>query len=164
MEAPLMSTDLVPADLPSADTSAPADARPSSQMQRRAALLTAADTLGITAITIDYDGEGDDGQIGDIIADRHPRFVDGSVHRTVPAEQPDLSATRSLTTPDGLEFANLHELADHVAWDILEEEHAGFEDNDGGFGTITILVPERKITLEKSDRFVDFTTDTVEVL
>jgi hypothetical protein len=158
-----MTTDIVPASPLPADSS-PEPGVPTPQMQRRAALLAAAEKLGITAITIDYDGEGDEGQIGDIIADRHPRLADGSVDRSVTAEQPDLHATPSVTTPDGLSFDHLHELADHVAWDILELEHAGFEDNDGGFGTTTILVPEHKITLEKSDRFVDFTTDTVEVL
>lgn len=159
-----MTTDIVPAAPPPADKSPPPEPGvPTAPMQRRAALFAAAEGLGITAITIDYDGEGDDGQIGDIIADCHPRRADGSVDRSVPATQLDLATTAPITSPCGLLFDTLHELADYVAWDILELEHAGFEDNDGGFGTITILVPERAITLEKSDRFVDFTTETVEV-
>lgn len=39
----------------------------------------------------------------------------------------------------------------------------GYEDNCGGFGDVVLDVAARKITIERNDRFEDYTTSTYEV-
>ena len=39
----------------------------------------------------------------------------------------------------------------------------GYEDGCGGFGDVVLNVPERKITVERNERFEDYTTSTYEV-
>ena len=39
----------------------------------------------------------------------------------------------------------------------------GYEDNCGGFGDVVLDVAARKITVERNDRFEDYTTTTYEV-
>jgi hypothetical protein len=49
-----------------------------------------------------------------------------------------------------------------VSWDYLEERHAGWEINDGAFGSFVFDVPCREITLEHNERHTDFTPSTDE--
>lgn len=117
--------------------------------QRKQALFSTLATHGIHTVTVEYDGEGDSGQINDIAAfteanapvDLHiPHNADGDTQR-----------------------ATLHDSIEDFCWDILELHHDGFENNDGGFGTFIFTVPDTSIQLRHSDRFVDVTTTTTEV-
>lgn len=115
--------------------------------QAKAALITHLKTLGITSVSISYDGEGDEGQISDIEA-----LEPVEVKVKLMTDCTPLGRHRELT--DALE---------HFAWKVLDEHHAGFEINDGGFGTITIDVAGNSVSLEKNDKFVDFHTEMVAV-
>lgn len=42
-----------------------------------------------------------------------------------------------------------------MAYDLLEQTHAGWEDGEGAFGTFTFSVPDRTITLEHKERFIE---------
>ena len=52
---------------------------------------------------------------------------------------------------------------DDFAWTILAEYHCGFENNDGGFGTITVNAAEATVTLDHNDRVVESVNTTSEV-
>jgi hypothetical protein len=58
--------------------------------------------------------------------------------------------------------SSLTEAVENLAWDYLEERHAGWENNDGAFGTFVFDVAGRTITLEHNERFTDVTTSTHE--
>lgn len=115
--------------------------------QAKAVLIAHLKTLGITSVSIGYDGEGDQGQISDIEA-----LEPTEVKIKLMTNGTPLGAHRELT--DALE---------NFAWKVLDDHHAGFENNDGGFGTITIDVAANNVSLEKNDKFVDFHTETVAV-
>lgn len=108
------------------------------------------DTLashGIVRVTVNFDGCGDSGQIEDIIAfDEHGQ-VELKGH-ALPAPDSD---------PDGIPEAEaaepIEDAIESLAYDLLESEHGGWENNDGAYGEFTFDVATRKITLEHNERF-----------
>lgn len=102
---------------------------------------------GIVRVTVNFDGCGDSGQIEDIIAfDKHGQVeLKGLV---LPA--PD-------SVPDGIPEAEaaepIEDAIESLAYDLLESEHGGWENNDGAYGEFTFDVATRKITLEHNERF-----------
>jgi hypothetical protein len=95
--------------------------------------------------------EGDSGQINGVSA--------------LAADQPaDLPATRltlqqirwgqTESTPS--EFA-LEGGIEALCYDYLEQEHDGWENNDGGYGEFIIDVAQRTISLEFCQRYSDYT-------
>jgi hypothetical protein len=122
----------------------------SSFTSAKSALLKALAARRIATVEITYDGEGDSGQIQDIVA------VDIGNAR-VPL---DRQVTTALS--DGKE-PTLSEAIDDFAWTVLQEYHGGFENNDGGYGTIAIDVAKGIVTLDHNDRYTDVVNSTTEV-
>ena len=60
-----------------------------------------------------------------------------------------------------------HEPVTHDASDLQEHFEAlvpfGYENDCGGFGDVVLDVAARKVTVERNDRFEDYTTTTYEV-
>ena len=115
--------------------------------QAKAVLVAHLKSLGITSVTIGYDGEGDDGQITDIEA-----LEPTEVKLKLMNDGTPLGSHRELT-----------EALENFAWKVLDEHHAGFEINDGGFGTITIDVTGNSVSLAKNDKFIGYHSETVAV-
>lgn len=108
---------------------------------------------GITSVSIYYDGEGDSGQIaavGATDAQNRPANLLAPVRIALRAAKPD----RYPTLEDALE---------DFAWSLLAHYHGGFEDNDGGFGTIHIDVAKRSVCIEHNHRVIDVLETTTEV-
>lgn len=111
--------------------------------------LSAAD---ITLVSVLFDGEGDSGQISDITAFRggdtvllptqtiavHTVNWDGTAASVV--EQPFASALET------------------ICYDFLEQEHGGWENNDGAYGEFTFDVAARTVELEFSGRYMEVHT------
>ena len=95
----------------------------------RAELRTQLQQLGVETITAEYDGEGDEGQVGD------PNF--GSV------EVSD----------------NLKNAVFDLFYDLLEDHYAGWEDNEGSFGEFAWNVMADTIQLVHNTRSVEFETE-----
>jgi hypothetical protein len=47
-----------------------------------------------------------------------------------------------------------------ICYDFLEQEHGGWENNDGAFGEFTFNVAERTVELEFHGRYMDISTST----
>ena len=92
----------------------------------RAVLLVQLRTLGITEAGAEYEGYGDSGNVEYFL---QPSGV---------ALPPELSG----------------QLED-FAWAFAYQQHPGFENNDGGYGTLTWDLLEDSIDLDHADRFVD---------
>src|SRR5262245_48050773 len=73
------------------------------------ALLDALSRHDISTVAVDYHGESDSGQINGIAA------FDGT--------------DSSVKLPEALD-----KQIEEFAWELLDVYHAGFEDNDGGYG------------------------------
>ena len=95
-------------------------------------------TAGITFVAAHFDGSGDDGVTEDV------KCYDSDIYA--------------------------YEECEHVAHDASElQEHFealvpyGYENDAGGFGDVVLDVRKRKITVERNDRFEDYSTTTCEV-
>lgn len=111
------------------------------QAAAKAAILAQCDRLaaaGITFVAAHFDGSGDDG------------------------------VTEELKCYDSDVYA--YEECEPVSHAVCElEEHFealvpyGYENDAGGFGDVVLDVRKRKITVERNDRFEDYSTTTYEV-
>ena len=109
---------------------------------------------GITSVTVEFDGEGDSGQIESVIA----------CAGESPAELPQTPVTlhrasweSEIITDRTEPLAGAIEL---LCYDYLEQEHGGWENNDGAFGTFAFDVSACTIELEFNGRFTDIATNT----
>ena len=107
----------------------------------KAAILAECDKLaqaGVTFVAVHFDGYGDDG------------------------------ATEEVKCFDSDYYAyEEHKPVDYDAAYLQEHLESlvpfGYENDCGGFGDVVLNVAARKITVERNDRFEDYTTTTYEV-
>jgi Family of unknown function (DUF6878) len=111
------------------------------QATAKAALLAECDklaTAGVTFVAVHFDGYGDDGTTEEVKCYDSECYAWGD-----------------------------HEPVKHDASHLQEHVEAlvpfGYENNCGGFGDVVLDVTARKITVERNDRFEDYTTTTYEV-
>jgi hypothetical protein len=83
--------------------------------------------LGVYSVQIDYSGSGDQGAVD---------YID---YRTALDDKFDGFVPENLAT----------KLKDAV-WRLLP---SGFENNDGGWGVVRIVIPEKRVTVEHEQRF-----------
>jgi len=119
----------------------------------KAVLFDALASTSITSIHVEFDGEGDSGQINGVAA------FSGDESATVPnttiaIQTVSWGTTEILTTQSTLEKA-----IENLCYDYLEQTHGGWENNDGGYGEFRIDVAKRSIELEFNGRFTDTWTD-----
>lgn len=97
---------------------------------------------GIVLVTVSFDGSGDSGQIEDITACDKNGGVD-LPNEGLPTPVPDPAAASGDDKPQPVS-----DVIETLAYDLLESEHGGWENNDGAYGEFRFDVAERKITLE----------------
>jgi hypothetical protein len=107
---------------------------------------------GITSVTVEFNGESDSGQIESVIA------CAGESRVELPKTPVTLQhvSWNSDTVTDRTE--PLPEAIETLCYDYLEQEHGGWENNDGAFGTFTFDVASRTIELEFHGRYTDIDT------
>lgn len=111
------------------------------QTAAKGALLAECDKLadaGVTFVAVHFDGCGDDGATEEVKC----YFGDWYAGQEHEPAQYDASHLQEY-------FENLVPL--------------GYENDCGGFGDVVLDVNSRKITVERNDRFEDYTTTTYEV-
>lgn len=120
----------------------------------KARVFDALAAAGITTVAVTFNGEGDSGQIEDITARA------GSETRALPAIQIEIQrASRENGKLHGRQ-STLRDAIEQLCYDFLEQEHGGWENNDGAFGEFTFDAARRQIELEFNARFSDFTTSS----
>lgn len=115
----------------------------------KAALFEILAKAGITDVTVSFDGSGDSGQIESVepfAGDNATELPAGDVELVRPGDSGSSPQRTTHTVPEAIET---------LAYDMLEEEHDGWENNDGAFGEFTFDVAERSITLEYHERYVN---------
>ena len=116
-------------------------ALPPEQTAARAAILAECDRLteaGITFVAVHFDGSGDEGA----------------------SEEIKCYATEDYAYEESeIQEANFPCLQEHFETLVPY----GYENDCGGFGDVILNVKTRKITVERSDRFEDYTTSNYEV-
>ena len=116
-------------------------ALPPEQAAAKAAIFAECDRLaeaGITFVAVHFDGSGDEGA----------------------SEEIKCYATENYAYEESeVRDANLSHLQEHFEGLVPY----GYENDCGGFGDVILSVKARKITVERNDRFEDYTTSMYEV-
>jgi len=114
---------------------------PPEEAAAKAAILAECDRLaeaGITFVAVHFDGSGDEGVNEDI----------------------KCYATEDYAHEEsGVQNANFSSLQEHFETLVPY----GYEDGCGGFGDVILNVKTRTVTVERNDRFEDYTTSSYEV-
>ena len=93
----------------------------------RVALLSELRAVGVTKIEVQYEGYGDSGNIEDVVV-----------------------------TPDTISLSEeLRRRVEDFGWDFAYALSPGFENNEGGYGTLTWDIAADSITLDHADRYVE---------
>jgi hypothetical protein len=103
---------------------------------------------GIVLVTVDFDGYGDSGQIEEMFAfDEHGALA-------VPKDRLSFATSDSdiITVKEDGEAVN--DLVELLAYDLLENEHCGWEDNEGAYGDFRFDVFDRTIKLRCHTRLM----------
>lgn len=120
----------------------------------KALLCAALKAKAIATVSIEYDGEGDSGQINEITA------VDAN-QQPVSLDQPVTLALHKPQEPTT--YNTLYEALDDFAWTAIQAYHGGFHNNDGGFGTVTIDTNKGSLTIDHNDRFTQLDPTLTEI-
>jgi hypothetical protein len=141
----------------------------------KAILFDALAAAGITEITVALDGCGDSGQIEGIticIGETSKALPAPSATVPLPLARQAVVITPLPETPItlhrvqwdsdklGTEETTLQNAIEALCYDYLEQEHAGWMDNDGAYGEFKFDVAARTIHLEFNGRFTDVYTQT----
>lgn len=112
---------------------------------------------GIARVIIDYNGEGDEGQVNDVLAfDAAGEQVD----------LPTVDCERHQLGYDGTIASDVTDLAsalDSFATEALCALYMGWEDNAGSCGELEILTEPRTVTLTHNWRIETFDTTVSEL-
>lgn len=115
----------------------------------KAILFDALAATRITSIHVDFDGEGDSGQINGVAA------FSGDESATLPDTKIAIQTVPWGTTEAVTAQSTLEKAIENLCYDYLEQTHGGWENNDGGYGEFRIDVAKRSIELEFNGRFTD---------
>jgi hypothetical protein len=113
------------------------------------AVFDALAVANITRLIVEFDGEGDSGQIGDIAAFRGKERIE--IPATTVSVQNIAWGNLTPVTTESI----LGNAIETLCYDYLEETHGGWENNDGAFGEFHFDVAARIIDLEFHGRFTD---------
>ncbi len=121
----------------------------------RESLLAALIKLNITEVTIRYEGGGDSGDVTEL--DVKPETVISQLtteqvsHHFVASEYRDREYHYHLEERQSSVDDALRDFA--MAW--ANAQHSGWENNDGGSGTVTIHVAENNFQLEHTEYYTE---------
>jgi hypothetical protein len=115
----------------------------------KVALFEALAGAGITTVTVQFDGCGDSGQVESIEAKIGENLVD------LPDAKIEIARSHWGQSEVERSALPIREAIEQLAYDFLEETHAGWENNDGAYGEFTFDVVARAITLDYNERITD---------
>jgi NAD-specific glutamate dehydrogenase len=124
----------------------------SANASNQATVFEALATAGIQSVIVEFDGEGDSGQIESMQA-----YVG---ERPVPIPQSVLTMRHIVwgATSERTMELSLSEAVETLCYSFLTQEHDGWENNEGAYGEFAFDVQARTIELEHNARYRDVIT------
>jgi hypothetical protein len=111
------------------------------------------DAANITEVFVEFDGEGDQGQITSVSAFRDEESAELPA-TTVSMQQVSYGGTEPVTAE-----ITLQEAIETLCYDYLAETHDGWENNDGAYGEFLLDVAKGTVELKFNGRFTDTFTN-----
>ena len=103
----------------------------------------------LTLVEVEFDGEGDSGQIEGIYA------YAGDARAELPESSLTLHQAAQNKGDPRTTNVSLHDAIETLCYDYLSQTHAGWENNDGAYGMFQFDVSNRSIHLDFNERFTD---------
>lgn len=117
------------------------------QPLNKAMLFDALAAAGVTHVVVSFDGYGDSGQIENVEVKAGDTIV------AMPEAMIEIvEAVWDQPGPNRATISIADEI-ERVVYDLLNDTHCGWEDNDGAYGDFTFDVAERTITLDYNERY-----------
>lgn len=110
------------------------------------ALFDALAEVGVTTVIVTFDGYGDSGQVESIDASNAQGEVALPAGEVALSSPGDGEAVEQIATP-------VKEAIEELAYDLLRDTHAGWENNDGAYGEFTFDVAARTISLDHNESY-----------
>lgn len=115
---------------------------------------------GIKSFHIEYNGYGDSGDVSEV--DIKPE----SLASVVPKDRFEYQSEWSSSEYDESKWFDVKdnkqtfsEIIENIGWEIVNHNHGGWENNDGGQGTIDYNTKDNKILLSHGQNYME-TTET----
>jgi hypothetical protein len=124
--------------------------------RNNSAIMAALAAAGITSVVVTFDGSGDNGQIESLEARAGETMVElpANVVVMVDADNKDtIPSDEDAAESNG--DTSLAEAIEQLCYNLLEQEHDGWEINEGAYGTFTFNVLDRSVELDFTQRIVD---------
>jgi hypothetical protein len=115
----------------------------------KTALFDALAAAGITTVIVNFDGYGDSGQVEAIEARA------GDEERALPAVEIAIASANWGSATVDRQTQPLREAIETLVYDVLDQTHGGWGNDDGACGDFTFDVAERTITLDYNERYVE---------
>ncbi len=118
-------------------------------LANKTSLFDALAAAGITIVIVNFDGYGDSGQIERMEAKAGDDVV------PLPKVQIETASANWASAAIDCQTRPLEEAIETLVYDVLNQEHGGWENNDGAWGEYTFDVAERTITLDYNERHME---------
>ena len=112
-------------------------------------LFDALATAGITTVVVNFDGCGDSGQIEMLEAKAGDDVI------PLPTVQIEIASAVWGSATIDRQTRPLEEAIEILVYDVLNQKHGGWANNDGAYGEFTFDVAERTITLDYNERHME---------
>jgi hypothetical protein len=118
-------------------------------LANKTALFDALTAAGITTVIVNFDGCGDSGQIEMIEAKAGDDVI------PLPTVQIEIASAVWGSATIDRQTRPVEEAIEILVYDVLNQNHTGWENNDGAYGEYTFDVTERTITLDYNERHTE---------
>jgi hypothetical protein len=115
----------------------------------KTALFDALAAAGVTHVVLSFDGYGDSGQIENI------KVKAGDTIVAMPEAEIEIARAEWAQPEPQRSLVSLANAIEGLVYDLLDERHCGWENNDGAYGDFTFDVAARSITLDYNERITD---------
>jgi hypothetical protein len=113
------------------------------------AVFDALAAAGITTVTVNFNGEGDSGQLEEVVA------YSSEGPGQIPATSIKFRSTGWGNADPVLRDLPLADAIEDLCYGYLSQEHGGWENNDGAYGDFTFDTAARRIGLDLHARYTD---------
>lgn len=115
--------------------------------ENKATLFDALAQAGIATVLVKFDGYGDSGQIEDTSVHAGP-----DIAINLPEGCIEIARVQWGSREISRQTLSVKDAIEHLVYDLLEQTHGGWENNEGAYGDFLFNVAERTITLDYNER------------